>query len=58
MMTDRHVVNSSLKNMLEKWRTDCLPLIIENFNTFSDEEFLLPFCLYFPYPTQLILLNY
>ena len=37
MMTDRHVVNSSLKNMLEKWRTDCLPLIIENFNTFSDD---------------------
>jgi hypothetical protein len=23
--------------MLEKWRTDCLPLIIENFNTFSDD---------------------
>jgi hypothetical protein len=37
MMTDRRVVNSSLKNMLEKWRTDCLPLIIENFNTFSDD---------------------
>lgn len=27
MMTDRHVVNNCLKNMLEKWRSDCLPQI-------------------------------
>lgn len=33
MMTDRHVVNSALKTKLEVWRKQCLPLIIENFET-------------------------
>ena len=37
LMTDRHVVNTSLKNMLEKWKAECLPLVIDNFHTFPDE---------------------
>ncbi|CAC5387839.1 unnamed protein product [Mytilus coruscus] len=37
MITDRHVVNNCLKSMLEKWWADCLPPIIDNFNTFSDD---------------------
>lgn len=35
LMTDRHVVNSSLKECLEKWKTECLPLVIENFDSLS-----------------------
>ena len=37
MMTDRHVVNDSLKLLLEKWRNDCLPLIIDNFKSIPIE---------------------
>ncbi|CAC5406236.1 unnamed protein product [Mytilus coruscus] len=33
MMTDRHVVNTSLKNLLEKWKSECLPLVIDNYDT-------------------------
>ncbi|CAC5409987.1 unnamed protein product [Mytilus coruscus] len=35
MMTDRHVVNTSLKNLLEKWKSECLPLVIDNYDTFN-----------------------
>ncbi|CAG2222466.1 unnamed protein product [Mytilus edulis] len=35
MMTDRHIVNTSLKNLLEKWKSECLPLVIENYDTFN-----------------------
>jgi hypothetical protein len=37
MMTDRHVVNDSLKLLLEKWRNDCLLLIIDNFKSIPIE---------------------
>ena len=36
MMTDRHIVNDSIKNSLESWKNECLPLIIQNFNEFPD----------------------
>lgn len=29
-ITDRHVVNDSLTTLLEKWKHDDLPLIIDN----------------------------
>ncbi|CAG2222461.1 unnamed protein product [Mytilus edulis] len=35
MMTDRHIVNTSLKNLVEKWKSECLPLVIENYDTFN-----------------------
>ncbi|CAG2192103.1 unnamed protein product [Mytilus edulis] len=35
MMTDRHIVNTSLKNLLEKWKSECLPLVIDNYDTFN-----------------------
>lgn len=37
MMTDRHIVNTSLKNLLEKWKSECLPLVIENYDTFNSD---------------------
>ena len=37
MMTDRHVVNNSLKDKLEMWKSECFPLILDNFNEFSSE---------------------
>ena len=37
MMTDRHIVNSSLNSALMKWKDECLPLVIENFSSFSPE---------------------
>ncbi|KAL5011134.1 hypothetical protein ScPMuIL_013439 [Solemya velum] len=32
-MTDRHIVNTSLKSKLEVWREQCLPLVVDNFET-------------------------
>lgn len=37
MMIDRHIVNRSLKEHLEKWRLECLPLVIANFETFPED---------------------
>lgn len=33
MMTDTHIVNTSLKNLLEKWKSRVPPLVIDNYDT-------------------------